>query len=269
MGSLIENERRTLKTEKSGKGDFRTEILFHLAVLSCFWTLFGSGAAEAGTVLPFGPPGFMTVHNKSVRELRFATVEPQQFDFSCGSAAVATLMTYGFNRSTTEQEAFKYMYVHGDKNKIRKEGFSLLDIKAFLASIGYEADGYRISLDRLQQVHLPAIALVQIHGYKHFVVIKGVTNRQVLIGDSALGLRIESRREFVRQWQGDLFFMIHSGRNVAVAMNTFNSAAEWAAAGIKGPAHLSRIVPDVWTMILTEGGPNQFQLGGFSKIGIP
>jgi len=266
---FIGKGRRKLKTENSEKGSSENRILLLLFVITSFWMLSGILPAEAGVILPFGPPGFITVHNKSVRELRFANVQPQQFDFSCGSAAVATLMTYSFDRPTTEQEAFKYMYLHGDKNKIRKEGFSLLDIKSFLGSIGYVADGYRISLDRLNQVHLPAIALIQVHGYKHFVVVKGVTNRQVLIGDSAFGLKIVSRKRFVRQWQGDLFFMVHSGKNLPVARNNFNGASEWAAAGIKGPTHLAKIVPDVWTMILTEGGPNQFQLGGFAKIGIP
>jgi hypothetical protein len=266
---FIRKEKRKLTAENHEKGNHLNRILFFIPVIYSFWMLFGIPPAEAGVILPFGPPGFITVHNKSVRELRFANVQPQQFDFSCGSAAVATLMTYSFDRPTTEQEAFKYMYLHGDKNKIRKEGFSLLDIKSFLGSIGYLADGYRISLDRLQQVHLPAIALIQVHGYKHFVVIKGVTNRQVLIGDSAFGLRIESRKRFVRQWQGDLFFMVHSGKNLMFGRKTFNSPSEWTAAGVKGPTHLARIVPDVWTMILTEGGPNQFELGGFAKIGIP
>ncbi len=269
MEQLTEREKRKLKTENSDQGTLTTRILFFLPVVYSFWMLFGILPAEAGVILPFGPPGFITVHNKSVRELRFADVQPQQFDFSCGSAAVATLMTYSFDRPTTEQEAFKYMYLHGDKNKIRKEGFSLLDIKSFLGSIGYVADGYRISLDRLHQAHLPAIALIQVHGYKHFVVVKGVSNRQVLIGDSAFGLRIVPRKRFVRQWQGSLFFMVHSGKNLPVARKNFNGSSEWAAAGIKGPTHLARIVPDVWTMILTEGGPNQFQLGGFAKIGIP
>ena len=260
---------RTLARRSNGKEGSRKGILLFLIVFLSGILSWGVRPALAGVIFPFGPPGYMTVHNKSVRELRFSTVSPQLFDFSCGSAAVATLLTYSFDRPTTEQDSFKYMYSHGDKKKIQKEGFSLLDIKKYLASLGYQADGYRISLDRLKKVQIPAIALLQIHGYKHFVVVKGVSNRQVLLGDPSRGLIIESRERFVRQWQGDLFFMIHSGKNLQVAQSKFGTASEWAAAGLKGPAILAQVVPNVWTMLLTMGGPNQFQLGGFAKIGSP
>ena len=144
--------------------------------------------------------GLATVPAKSYRELKFRTVVRQEYDFSCGSAAVATLLTYEFKRPTTEDEAFKAMWKTGDQAKIKKEGFSLLDIKRYLASIGYEADGYRLTLERLAELRLPAIVLIQTGGYRHFVVVKGIEGGYVLIGDPARGLRRERLPAVLEIW---------------------------------------------------------------------
>src|SRR3546814_9354722 len=68
----------------------------------------------------------------SLKEKRWTNVVRQQYDFSCGSAAVATLLTYHYEMPTDEARAFEEMFVRGDQAKIQAEGFSMLDIKQFL-----------------------------------------------------------------------------------------------------------------------------------------
>ena len=41
------------------------------------------------------------------------------------------------------------MYNNGDQARIRKEGFSLLHMRPYLRSQGYEADGFELPLDKL------------------------------------------------------------------------------------------------------------------------
>src|SRR5581483_8610397 len=142
------------------------------------------------------------------RDIPFRSVVRQQYDFSCGSAAVATLLSYQFHRPTSEQDVFKVMWNAGDQQLIRKVGFSMFDMKSYLSSLGYDADGYRLSLDRLAELKTPAIALIQIGRYKHFVVIKGVHADRVLVGDPALGLLTIDRSKFQSIWNG-LVFVIH------------------------------------------------------------
>ena len=72
----------------------------------------------------------------SYAEVPFRTVVRQQFDYSCGSAALATLMRFHYFRHTSEADIFKAMYEVGDQAQIQKVGFSLLDMKKYLASIG-------------------------------------------------------------------------------------------------------------------------------------
>ena len=159
------------------------------------------------------------------RDMPFKTIVRQQYDYSCGSAAVATLLTYHFNRPTTEQEAFTAMYEIGDKEKINREGFSLYEMKLYLESIGYRADGFRVSLDRLQRIGVPVIVLITWKDYKHFVVIKGVRADHVLVGDSVRGLKVVPRDEFMEQWTDGIVFAIHNADFIAKLH--FNDEDEW------------------------------------------
>lgn len=224
---------------------------------------------QAGVLDFVGPEGLITVPAKSYKELKFRTVVRQQYDFSCGSAAVATLLTYEFKRPTSETEAFKVMFKTGNQAKIRKEGFSLLDIKRYLASIGYTADGYRISLERLAELRLPAIVLIQTQGYRHFVVIKGIEGGYVLIGDPARGLRREKLAHFKKLWINQIVFVIHRGRNIFVSRQSFNDKREWADVSVMVPVTMAQNQLPLSTQLLLVPGPNQIQFGGFSKIGIP
>lgn len=194
--------------------------LFLLAVFGAL-----SDAAAGEVTIANGPPGQTHVRISSYRDIPFKTVVRQQFDFSCGSAAIATLLTYHFERPTTEKEAFVAMYDMGDKEKIKKNGFSLFEIKQYLESIGYRADGFRVGLDRLQRVGIPVIVLIEWKNYKHFVVIKGVRDEHVLVGDPAIGLKIMKREEFMGYWKDGIAFAIHNAD--FIGRKHFNDEAEW------------------------------------------
>ena len=150
-------------------------------------TLVPPPALATGAVRLLGEGGDYAIRVATLKELRdqraFRTTIRQQHDFSCGSAAVATLLTYHYDRPVTEAEVFRVMYEHGDKAKIQRYGFSLLDMKRYLASAGFEADGFEVTLDKLAEVRVPAIALVRENGYNHFVVIKCVRDCKVLVCD--------------------------------------------------------------------------------------
>jgi predicted double-glycine peptidase len=180
--------------------------------------------ASAATLEVRGPQdgGFIT-RALSVRESRFVTTLRQQFDFSCGSAALATLLTYQYGLPVDEREVFGFMYQHGDQAKIRQEGFSMLDMKRYLAARGFQADGFQQPVERLVQEKLPAIVLLSERGYRHFVVVKGVGNGRVLVGDPAMGTRALSMERFRRLWVNGILFVVHNRRDDA----RFNLASDW------------------------------------------
>jgi predicted double-glycine peptidase len=189
-------------------------------------TLFAAQSAAGGTIwLPDIADGSANVPTTSVAERKFNEIVRQQFDFSCGSAALATLLTFHYNRPTDEMTAFRYMYEKGDQDKIAQAGFSLLDMKGYLASLGLDADGYQSELETLANAGIPAIALINYRGYRHFVVVKGVRRDAVLLGDPALGTRLVSRDEFVASWENNVLFIIKSEADIG--RNYFNTEKQW------------------------------------------
>ncbi|HLV78198.1 MAG TPA: C39 family peptidase [Marinobacter sp.] len=164
-------------------------------------------SAVAGTVLvPAGPGGDIAVAVSSYQEQRFSEVFRQEYDFSCGSAALASLLSFHYGRDITEHDVFEGMWGLADQNKVRQEGFSMLDMKRYLESEGYVADGFRLPLAQLrEQVRVPVIALVTLGGYRHFVIIKGISEHEVLVGDPARGLKAYRWSEFQANWDGAAF----------------------------------------------------------------
>lgn len=187
--------------------------------------LGGFAATYAGQVMLPGAGATLNVPVASFKERRFRTVIAQQYDYSCGSAAVASLLSYHYGDRVNEAEVFESMYVHGDQAAIAREGFSLLDMKKYLDRRGYNSNGYRVGLDKLAGNDMPAIALIDHNGYRHFVIVKGVSDQSVLLGDPALGLRAISRNQFEENWNGVVFVIVNQPRGQSDRFNRYN---EWA-----------------------------------------
>lgn len=197
----------------------------------CASILLSSPGARAsdGTVFAGTYSGTFSMPLRTLRDIRlaraFRTTVRQQYDFSCGSAAVATLLTYHYGRRISEEEVFKAMFELGDQARIRREGFSLLDMKRYLESHGYEADGFEANLDQLAEANVPAIVLIQENGYNHFVVLKGLANDKLVVGDPSVGTRFMSRDHLESVWQGSILFVIRNHLDIA----QFNTPGDWGA----------------------------------------
>jgi predicted double-glycine peptidase len=200
----------------------RTTLFARLLLPCAFLCAAPTWAAD----LPLAGGANFRVPVKSMRELRFTSTTRQQYDFSCGSAALATLLTYHYNYPINETTAFQAMWDIGDQAKIRREGFSLLDMQRYLAKIGFKADGFQVPLQKLFDSNMPAIVLISEKGYNHFVVIKGADDGRILLGDPSSGTRAITREHFESIWPTRLLFVIHD----APVKPTFNTAFDWRAA---------------------------------------
>jgi uncharacterized protein len=73
----------------------------------------------------------MPLHH-TVKELRDMNVVKQQQDYSCGAAALATLLRYYFGDATSETEILNLLegsLSPAEKEEKSKRGFTLLDLK--------------------------------------------------------------------------------------------------------------------------------------------
>ncbi|WP_260433600.1 C39 family peptidase [Burkholderia sp. Bp8998] len=222
-----------------------------MVALACLSSVPAARADEMTVVDPTGA-GY-AMHVTSLKEARFKRTVKQQYDFSCGSAAVATLLTYQYDYPMTEQTAFAQMWENGDQNKIRHQGFSLLDIRRFLEAHGFIADGYELPLQTLAKTHTPAIVLITEQGYHHFVVVKGLRDGRVLVGDPATGTRPMSQASFEKKWEDHVIFVIHNKPERAA----FNDPRDWRVAP-SAPLYTGINRDGLFYVVVPKHGPSDF-----------
>ncbi|HWA00770.1 MAG TPA: C39 family peptidase [Caulobacterales bacterium] len=199
--------------------------------------------------------GSYTINVISWRDIPFRTTVRQQYDYSCGSAALATLLRYHYGIAVNEARIFQAMYEVGDQARIRQVGFSMLDMKRYLEGQGFSADGLRLSLDRLDALGVPAVALITHQNYRHFVVIKGVRGGRVLVGDPTFGLQTYARADFEALWNGVVLAIRRSPPGTqAPAFNRDEEWRPWAkapmdvATGPVSPSELLRGLPELYQL---------------------
>ena len=188
-----------------------------LAVLLCL-----TGVAQAAQMAVAALPGANLIYKpvQSIRERRFSDLVEQKTDFSCGAAALATILRQAYWLDVDEDHVIKGMLVNANEELVRTQGFSMLDMKRYIESIGMRARGYRIPAQNLQNINVPVVVLLDIRGYKHFVVLQRTQDNWVYIGDPVLGHKRYSQDDFVKGWNGIVFAVIGPGYDKTNALLT-------------------------------------------------
>ncbi|MFL1561596.1 C39 family peptidase [Pseudomonas sp. O64] len=175
-------------------------------------------AGQVAIVMPGG--GLMYKKVESIRERKFANLVEQKTDFSCGAAALATILRQAYWMDVDEDHVIKGMLINADQDLVRTQGLSMLDMKRYLESIHMRAKGYRITPEVLITVKVPVVVLLEIRGYKHFVVLQRADKEWVYIGDPVLGNKRYAKEDFVKGWNGIVFAVIGEGYDKANALLT-------------------------------------------------
>jgi uncharacterized protein len=142
---------------------------------------------------------------KSLLEMRRHNVVVQEWDISCGAAALATLLEFRFGDPVAERDVAKALvrrpeYVADPMLVRARQGYSLLDLKRYVDSRGYRGVGYgQMSLEDVIE-RAPLIVPIDANGYKHFVIFRGVADARVLVADPAWGNRTMPIEKFKSMW---------------------------------------------------------------------
>lgn len=166
-------------------------------------------------------------HVTSWRDLKRQDVVMQALDFSCGAAALSTVLRYGFAEDVTETEIIGYIFIFGQtpvegyKKYFKRQGFTLLDLKRAARAKGYQGKGYKnMNLDELLEFiegdRVPVLVPIRPMGYNHFVVVRGVAGNRILLSDPAKGNTTMTIQQFLDVWI-DGIGMILSPRSEADA----------------------------------------------------
>jgi predicted double-glycine peptidase len=169
----------------------------------------------SGADIRFGgivPGGTIYKKVESMREARYRDLITQHTDFSCGAAALATILKYAYDRNDINEDVvLAGLFQVSEPSEVMRKGFSLLDIKNYVETLDMRGRGYRVTAKDLEKVKIPTIVLLDIKGYKHFVVFKKATQEKVYVADPALGNKIMDMDDFLAGWNGVLFAVIGKG----------------------------------------------------------
>jgi predicted double-glycine peptidase len=175
------------------------------------WARALSAFCIAGSLLLF--PDFAFAQQgpvRSLQEIRHEGVVIQQWDTSCGAAALATVLTYSLHDPVSERQAAGGMLRMTEPLKVKvRGGFSLLDMKHFVETRGLSGTGFRrMSMKQLLALQSPIVPIVQ-YGNPHFIVVRGLdSDGRVNIADPGFGNRTMTVEDFESVWQDRIGFVV-------------------------------------------------------------
>lgn len=149
---------------------------------------------------------------------KFKYIIKQEHDFSCGSAALGTLLNYHLNEKLTEKQIIRGLLEFGDKEQVKKlRAFSLWDMQRFLEAIGYKSGGYKATIEDLKnREYWPCLVLIKVFNYRHFVVLKGVHDDHVFVADPFIGNSGYSIEKFKKIWDKEIMFIVWADKEKTI-----------------------------------------------------
>ena len=146
---------------------------------------------------------------KPLAEQQFKNIIHQAYDYSCGSAALTTVLNGYLGRQFSERQVMDGLLKFGETEKIvQRRGFSLLDMKRLTTALGHPSGGYKGKFDDLKKLDHPAIVPIHYGGFKHFVVVKKYKEGRIFVADPALGNISFPEERFKQIWDNNVMFIV-------------------------------------------------------------
>ena len=97
---------------------------------------------------------------KPVSEFRYHNVTRQAYDYSCGSAALTTVLNQYLGRQFQERQIMEGLLRFGETEKIvQRRGFSLLDMKRLATALGHPSGGFKAEIKDIKTLDHPPSCL--------------------------------------------------------------------------------------------------------------
>ncbi|WP_197169260.1 C39 family peptidase [Novipirellula galeiformis] len=126
----------------------------------------------------------------SWKERKTRHVVMQQRDYSCGAAALATLVRYYWGHNVTEEmvlNVVEKMLTQEELQDRAKEGLTVADVEAAAVKMGYKTMVGKVTLAKLSESKVPVIIVINLGGTNHFVVVRDIIGGCVFLADPLRG----------------------------------------------------------------------------------
>lgn len=132
---------------------------------------------------------------RSWKEIRDTGVTKQLFDYSCGAASLAGLLTMQFNLETNELDIIDRIGI--------KPAFSMADLARVAGEFGFKPVGLMLDYDTLARFQRPVIVYLNYWDDGHFSILKAIDEYGVWLADPAWGNSRMRRERFELFWHGN------------------------------------------------------------------
>ena len=167
---------------------------------------------EAVNVVINTPVGmqYEQVRVRPLSDIKNRNVVHNKYDYSCGSAALTSILKNYLGIKINERQTVNALLHYGEREKIlERGGFSFLDMKKFVTSIGYKGGGFEGSVEDLATLEHPVIIPVNYGGFNHFAVLKRANGERAFLIDPALGNISMTISKLEKVWPSKNFFMVN------------------------------------------------------------
>jgi len=195
---------------------FKKNVLALMTV--CLVSIFFSQVVNASVHINYSSSiGSLPV--KTWKQLRDADLEKQDLDYSCGSAATATILRSFYGSEVYEKDILDEVTRIGDDGTA-----SFSDLQQAVRKFGFKAVGISANFEKLKTIKIPAVVYLRYRDKDHFSVIRGINKQGVVwLGDPSWGNRKFSEQQFKAMWEtredndlkGKLLLIIPANKNTA------------------------------------------------------
>jgi predicted double-glycine peptidase len=131
----------------------------------------------------------------------------QELDAGCGPASLATIYTHYLDLPVTEEEMSRSLTAQAlrrgrSRADVGRRGYSLADIKRAAERGRLITAAFKADLEGLPNLKIPVITHINIRGYGHFVVLRGVVGNRVVVADPNFGNMTYPLGQFGNIWSG-------------------------------------------------------------------
>lgn len=180
-----------------------TRHLYYFVLLALGIATLGPTPGASSNEIVLGRS--ITERPKTYLDLKFAYTVRQRRDFTCGAAALATILKYHYEMPVTEEMIF-WMIVNRYKpeelKKKAEKGFSFEDLIYVADKLGFKSQAAVVDIAELQKLSGPVILQLNLKRFDHFAVLRKKTDDLAYMSDPLTGQMTLNNTEFKAEFKG-------------------------------------------------------------------
>jgi len=142
---------------------------------------------------------------KSYQTLKYAHTVRQERDFTCGSAALATILKFHYDMPVTEDmivDMILKRYTPEEFKQKAKVGLSFEDLIFAAETLGFKAQAATIPISEVAKLNGPIIVQLEIRENDHFTVLRKKVGDVAYLSDPIQGAMTLDPDEFKKKFKG-------------------------------------------------------------------